>query len=306
MVQQPVWADRGRSVRLDVPEGAVRACCMAVSRLGVAQLDATHFTILVQVRGGSWLESREGRFRLEAGDWMALEKGSRTMLKADRHGLCIGLQLMPDALRSLSGFGDVALYAGRGHANARNIRIALRLWRDGNERLATRDEDPSALTPILLHLVAIQQEIAARIPRCPGRTHGRKRHVFGRLQRARLYLEGNCDRVVRMSELVELTSFSSQYLSKTFHDLYDESPQTAGARMRLEHAARLLRTSAMMIGEVGAASGFDNCCSFARAFRARYGMSATSYRAGTRANSPADVRPVKLTPACVRNAGSNR
>jgi AraC family transcriptional regulator len=34
----------------------------------------------------------------------------------------------------------------------------------------------------------------------------------------------------------------------------------------------------MMVGEVAAASGFDNCCSFARAFRARYGQSASRFR----------------------------
>jgi AraC family transcriptional regulator len=103
--------------------------------------------------------------------------------------------------------------------------------------------------------------------------------VFGRLQRAHLYLEGNCDRVVRISELAELTSFSSWYFSKTFHGLYEESPQAAAARMRLEQAADLLLNSSMMIGEVAAASGFDNCCSFARAFRARFGVSASGYRA---------------------------
>jgi AraC family transcriptional regulator len=48
--------------------------------------------------------------------------------------------------------------------------------------------------------------------------------------------------------------------------------------MRLERAADLLTSTTMMIGEVAAASGFDNCCSFARAFRARFGVSATRYR----------------------------
>ena len=78
--------------------------------------------------------------------------------------------------------------------------------------------------------------------------------------------------MVRISELAELTSFSSWYFSKTFHSLYEESPQAASARMRLEHAADLLTSTSMMIGEVAAASGFDNCCSFARAFRARFGV----------------------------------
>ena len=89
-----------------------------------------------------------------------------------------------------------------------------------------------------------------------------------------------CGRVVRISELAELTSFSSWYFSRTFYSLYDESPQAAAARMRLEHAAALLRDTSMMVGEVAAASGFDNCCSFARAFRARFGESATRYRSG--------------------------
>jgi len=48
--------------------------------------------------------------------------------------------------------------------------------------------------------------------------------------------------------------------------------------LRLERAADLLRDTDMMVGEVAAASGFDNCCSFARAFRARYGQSASRFR----------------------------
>ena len=107
-----------------------------------------------------------------------------------------------------------------------------------------------------------------------------KRQVFGRMQRARMYLEGNSHRVVRIGELAELTNFSSWYLSKTFQSLYEESPQSLSARLRLERAALLLRETDMMIGEVASCSGFDNCCSFARAFRARYGTSASRYREG--------------------------
>ena len=57
------------------------------------------------------------------------------------------------------------------------------------------------------------------------------------------------------------------------------------ARLRLERAALLLRETDMMIGEVASASGFDNCCSFARAFRARFGTSASRYRESLLADS---------------------
>lgn len=293
-MEQTLWADRGHLLQSDGPQGAIQAVCLAVSRLGSAQLSGAQFSIWVQVRGTSWVEAKEGRFRLHRGDWIAFEKDSRPTLQADRHGLCIGLGLTGDALRTITRFADCGLYPGRGRASAADVRAALQLWRQAGERLAMPDSggDVTALRPILLHLAAIQHELSARIARCPGRSRSRKRQVFGRMQRALLYMEGNCDRVVRIGELAELTSFSSWYFSKTFHSLYEESPQTAAARMRLERAADLLSSTSMMIGEVAAASGFDNCCSFARAFRARYGMSATIFRSNDSSSGPDSAKPL--------------
>ena len=94
---------------------------------------------------------------------------------------------------------------------------------------------------------------------------------------------------MRLTELAELTSFSSWYLSKTFHCIYDESPQAASVRLRLERACELLAQSDCAIGEVGAACGFDNSCSFARAFRARFRLTATAYRESARATRHARV-----------------
>ncbi|MGH8076805.1 MAG: helix-turn-helix domain-containing protein, partial [Lysobacter sp.] len=223
------------------------------------------------------------------------EKDSRPLLQSDRHGVSVGLTLGADTLRALGQFSDCNLYAGRGRVSRRDARIVLRLWREAAKRLAEQAPDvpvdAAALRPILLHLTGLQRELASRIPRCPGRSRNRKRQVFGRLQRARMYLEGNCDRVVRISELAALTSFSSWYFSKTFHCLYDETPQAASARLRLERAADLLQNTSMMIGEVAAASGFDNCCSFARAFRARFGVSATRYRVAASARPDSAKAP---------------
>jgi len=295
-MEPTLWADRGQALQLDV-EGALGGC-IGVSRLGSAQLPASTFSVWVQVRGISWVEAREGRFELRPGEWIALERDSRPLLQASRHGMCVGLSLNAETLRAISRLSECSLYPGRGQISRRDTRIVLHLWRGLERRIvdgaAGADIDAAALRPLLLHLAGLQGELRKRIHRCPGRSRLRQRQVFGRLQRARLYLEGNSDRVVRLSELADLTSFSSWYFSKTFHGLYDESPQTAGARMRLERAARLLRTSPMMIGEVAAACGFDNCCSFARAFKTRYGMSATRYRGGAATTaSPTDsAKPV--------------
>jgi AraC family transcriptional regulator len=282
-MEQVQWADRGQLLQLDTPDGAVQGGCIGVSRLGSVQVSGS-FSFWLQLHGSSWVEAKEGKFRLRGGDWIAFEKDSKPTVQADRFGIGIGLTLSAEALREMTRFADRGLYAGRGQMTRHDARIGMRLWREAAVRLADNPGasfDASSLRPILLHLAGVQRDLAARIPRCPGRSRSRKRQVFGRLQRARLYLEGNCDRVVRISELAELTSFSSWYFSKTFHSLYEESPQAASARMRLEHAADLLTSTSMMIGEVAAASGFDNCCSFARAFRARFGESATRYRAAS-------------------------
>lgn len=276
------WADRGQILQPELAE-AEQAACIGAARLGSVQLENGGFSVWVQVRGSSWVEAREGRFQLQRGEWIALEKDSRPLVQSDRHGLCIGLSLGSDVLRSLSRLTDGALYAGRGRLSRHDARIALRLWRDAARRAPA---DAAALRPLLLHLIGVQRDLAARVPRCPGRSRSRKRQVFGRLQRARLYLEGNSDRVVRISELAELTSFSSWYFSKTFLSLYDESPQAAAARMRIERAAELLTSTSMMIGEVAAACGFDNCCSFARAFRARFGVSASRFRQAAMNSAP--------------------
>lgn len=280
-MEQRRWGDRGQLLKLESVESGETNGCAGVARLGSAQVGAELFSLWVQLRGTAWAEAREGRFRLRAGQWIAFEKDSRPLIQADRHGLCIGLTLDAEALRRLGGFADCALYAGRGRMGRHDALITLRLWREACRRIGEGGTaDVTALRPLLLHLAGLQQELSQRIARCPGRSRSRKRQVFGRLQRARLYLEGNCDRIVRISELAELTSFSSWYFSRTFYSLYDESPQAAAARLRIEHAAELLRSTTMMIGEVAAASGFDNCCSFARAFRARYGVSASAYRSG--------------------------
>lgn len=278
-MEQSQWADRGQLLQLDSPEGTSQAGCVGVSRLGSMQLSGNLFSIWIQLRGASWVEAKEGRFRLRQGEWIALEKDSKPVVQADRFGVCVGLTLTAEALKAMARFSDCGLYAGRGRLSSHDARTTLSLWREACGRtVPATSSDVTWLRPILLHLAGVQRELAARIPRCPGRSRSRKRQVFGRLQRARLYLEGNCDRVVRISELAELTSFSSWYFSKTFHSLYEESPQAASARMRLERAADLLTSTTMMVGEVAAASGFDNCCSFARAFRARFGVSATRYR----------------------------
>lgn len=271
----------GIEVSMPVSEPLARWC--AVGRSGQLRPAERGFSIWFQLRGRTRLNAREGAFDLGPGEWLALERDSAPDLQAGPQGATLGLILPGDA----ASRGRPDLLPGHGRMTPRDLRIALRLWRNG-QRLATlAGRDPlqaqRALQSLLVHVAAQQRGMETAIARCPGRSIRRKRQVFGRMQRARLFLEGNRHRVVRLSELAELTSFSSWYLSKTFHCIYDESPQAASVRLRLERACELLAQSDCAIGEVGAACGFDNSCSFARAFRARFRITASAYRDSVRA-----------------------
>jgi AraC family transcriptional regulator len=274
-------ADRWQVLNLKAAKGAL-ARCAAVSRLGSVELSSGELSIWIQVRAGSWVESKEGRFYLREGDWIAFAKDSAPTIQADQNGICIGLTVAEEALRIMSRFSDFGLYVGRGRLAPPDLRATARLWYRVGQGIGAgagatgRIQAP--LRSLLLHLQDIQGELRSTLMACPGSSLARKRQVFERLQRARLYLEGHCHRIVSIAELAKRTQFSTWYFSKIFLRLYGETPQLACSRMRLGHAANLLASTAMTIGEVGNAAGFDNSCSFARSFRARFGMTASEFR----------------------------
>src|SRR5690606_2595661 len=161
--------------------------------------------------------------------------------------------------------GREGLLPGRGRLSRGQRVLAMRIW---------RAQDAGALA----FLAALQDELAAGMDRCPGHSQRRRRQVLLRMQRARLCLEGQVGEGMPIAELARRTNFSPWYFSKVFHAVYGMRPQQYAARMRLERASRLLATTSLPVTEVSAACGFDNPCSFARAFRTRFGMTASEHR----------------------------
>jgi len=277
------WADRGQLLRIASAQGQW-ARCIGASRLGSVEFHGQELSIWIQVRGGAWAESKEGRFYLRAGDWIAFAKDSMPLVQADAQGLCIGMSVTEEALKSMARFGNFDLHVGLGKVTTSQARDIGRHWyrtarHHDNALSATAHQ--ARVRSLLLKLQEMQADDRSRIPLCPGASLARKRQVFERMQRARLFMEGNCDRIIRIAELADRTQFSMWYFSKVFHRLYGESPQAACANLRLKHAANLLASTPMTIGEVAIASGFDNNCSFARSFRAHFGMTASDYRSST-------------------------
>ncbi|QQP97989.1 helix-turn-helix domain-containing protein [Lysobacter enzymogenes] len=239
----------------------------------------------LQLRGRSYLESREGHLQLRAGQWLMLEPGSAPSVDTDRHGALIGFSVAPALLSEIERHWRVELHPGAGTLDRFERDALAKLWRQCATAAnlaafaAPREERLRMLRRLLGGVRDTQRELAARVRQCPGRRVARQRQVFSRLQRVRLYLRGHPDRLVPMQELAEITSFSPWWLSKTFKQVYGETLQSYGLGLRLERACELLGESGLSIAEISHACGFDSPCSFARAFRQRMQCTATQFRA---------------------------
>lgn len=291
MELQTAWVDRGQS--LDIAEdfnGRDMMSLVAVSRTGSASVTAPLASFWMVLRGSAEIEAREGRFHLQAGEWIAFERDSRLSLDSDRAAVVVGLVLPLTLQASLQQSMRFSLHIGRGQIGKRDIRHYLRLWREAGQFPRNGRKivgvEARQVARLLRHVGASQFELGQLVDQCPGRSLRRKRQVFGRMQRALLFLEGNTDRPVRISELAELSNVSIWYFTKTFHALYGEGPQATASRFRLQHACELLASTRLSVSEVGAACGFENNCSFSRAFRARFGASPSLYRISCGAVAP--------------------
>lgn len=283
MEMQAVWSDRGGALDFDAPPGCDESPGLVVlSRGGSLVVSTPVATAWLVLRGGLDVECREGRFELGSGQWISLERDARPTLYAGPGALVVGIALTASMQAQLHQSAQMTLFPGIGTVAPGTRAAALGLWRrcaayDRNE-IRLREVDRHPLGQLLRLLAAQQVTYRVLVDRCPGRSLRRKRQVFSRMQRAWMYLEGHLDRPVRIPELAELSNVSVWYFTKTFHALYGEGPQAASARMRLRHAAKLLRRTRLSVSEVGAACGFENNCSFSRAFRAQFGVPPSLHR----------------------------
>lgn len=281
MQMYTLWSDRGAAHTVGAPQSTEEFPTLSAASRGgsLAVADASASAWLV-LRGSAALDCREGRFNLTRGQWIVLERDARPLLHAAPDGLVLGITLPPRLQVTASLDGN--LFPGLGRMSKGTAPAALRLWRRcaafGRNGTSMQQVDRLRVDALLRLLASQQAGFRDLVDRCPGRSLRRRRQVFARMQRAWLHLAGNLDRPVRIAELADLGSVSVWYFTKTFQALYGEGPQAASTRMRLAHAARLLRGSRLSVSEAGAACGFENNCSFSRAFRARFGMPPSRYR----------------------------
>jgi AraC family transcriptional regulator len=108
-----------------------------------------------------------------------------------------------------------------------------------------------------------------------------------------VHIQAHLDEDLSLDVLSAKASLSPAHFQRTFQALVGETPKNYVARLRLERAAfRLLIHDATLL-DIALDCGFQNHETFTRAFRRRFGMPPSSYRAWVR--TQAHQRPETVT-----------
>ena len=107
------------------------------------------------------------------------------------------------------------------------------------------------------------------------------------LSRALAAIDAHFLEAVSVEELAESIGYSPAHLHHLFREHLRRSPYQLITERRLDHARRLLATSALTVKEVGAQSGFADAETFSRAFRRHLGQTPIAYR---KAHAPCSAR----------------
>jgi AraC family transcriptional regulator len=99
-----------------------------------------------------------------------------------------------------------------------------------------------------------------------------------RLVRLLAYLRTHLDEPLDIEPLARLAGVSSRQLDRVFIRLFGESTRACLRRLRLERAARQLRTTRRRVLAIALDAGFESHEAFTRSFVRRFGHTPADYR----------------------------
>lgn len=222
--------------------------------------------LLFTVRGKGWLESGGCRYILEPGSCITVPSGIENgfgieeetwqiawiFLSPDKHWENI---VSDEISYTLSPAAEVV--SSCIHTLLRSIALPIDLG-----------------GAIANHSVAqIEFLINAPVPNHQSRNLIRLRRVFDNVQK-QLHKEWN------VHELANLFPCSEPHFHRLCQRYYSHSPMTHIMRMRMEYAARLLKSSDWSIQHIGEIVGYPNAANFSTRFKAWSGMTPRQFKRG--------------------------
>ena len=138
-------------------------------------------------------------------------------------------------------------------------------------------------------------------------TGGHRLEYEARVNRVIDHIRGHLADELSLSTLARVAAFSPFHFHRVFRAITGETLFGFIHRLRIEKAAgTLLNDPDQSVLEVALDHGFASAATFARAFKTRFGMSATEWRAGGAAGWSARHRPERNVGKQLRKTGKAR
>ena len=261
---------------LGVVLGGGRGCTL--------QCAAAPAALWIALHGQLQLALPEGTLSLPARQLLVTEEGQAVHARGRGSALWVAILAPREGWRhllcGLAGMraSESVLLPARHAAPRALCRLALDLARAVRQGPSLSGHDPVLLGDFA-HAVAEQQStLAPLVDLCPGRTLAHRRAVFVRLQRVRRYMLANSHLDLDTAHLASKANYSLSHFIRSYRRVFGQTPHAALVDDRLERAHAMLGNSALAVGEVALASGFENRCAFSRVFKQRYGVTAQEVR----------------------------
>ncbi|AKJ65677.1 helix-turn-helix domain-containing protein [Kiritimatiella glycovorans] len=163
-------------------------------------------------------------------------------------------------------------FRGRLHLTAHRLHEALIHLRALNEEL--EEERPGFRVAAFGRFM----QLAAFLGRCYEEQEEPSSEALLRISRAIGFMEEHFRNPLSVRELADAEHTSVRTLQRLFREALDTTPTQYLRRLRIEHAASLLRERRCTVTEAAYASGFNDSNYFSQLFREITGVTPTAYR----------------------------
>jgi AraC family transcriptional regulator len=98
------------------------------------------------------------------------------------------------------------------------------------------------------------------------------------IARVRAFIDENLHRTILVKDLSAVAQLSAAHFSRSFKQVFGESPHAYVVRKRLEKACQLMTTSSASLNKIAQSVGFSDQAHLCRLFRQAFGQSPSSWR----------------------------
>jgi AraC family transcriptional regulator len=143
---------------------------------------------------------------------------------------------------------------------------------------ATREleRDHEAAKASLMTASSILQSEIDRRSHCSTTTTGAL--AGWQIARVRAFIDKNLDRTIHTKDLCALARRSPAHFSRSFKQVFGETPHAYVVRRRLEKACYLMLIDSTSLSQIALNAGFADQAHLCRLFRRAFGQSPTSWR----------------------------